>query len=329
MAKEGGEKNDPPYVGRIAPSPTGLLHLGHAQTFHIAQQRARQHDGRLLLRIEDIDLPRCKPEFLPQMFQDLNWLGLCWNNDATQSEYFQSARVEFYREAWKVLLNLGVIYPSPHSRKDVERCMSAPHAGEGEPVFPVELRPTYMQQQPSIYNVEEAHLAASLCPLDLQGLNEPTMVNWRFRVPDGRVVTFTDGYYGPQSFLAGRDFGDFVVWSGALGTASYELAVVVDDLAMGVTEVVRGQDLLLSTARQLLLAELLSPLLGRGQRGSHPLRYYHCPLVLDSAGKRLAKRCASTTVAGLRESGLTLEQLWKDHFDQDLLPLQPTSQPSG
>ena len=286
-----------PYVGRLAPSPTGLLHVGHARTFKVAQRRARERGGRFLLRIEDLDAPRCKPQFLPQMLEDLAWVGISWDNDALQPEYSQSTRKALYLNAWRRLYELGCVYPSPHSRKDVEKCLSAPHESDGgDPVFPTELRPAF------------AAAAALQCeyPPDLRGLVAPTRgVNWRLRVPDGRAVCFTDGSFGPQCFTAGEDFGDFVVWSGASDMPSYELAVVVDDLEMGVTEVVRGKDLLLSTARQLLLVEALSPLFGRGGKGGVPLSYYHCPLVLDSTGLRMAKRTPQTTLKGLREAGVT------------------------
>lgn len=297
------------YVGRIAPSPTGLLHVGHAQTFAIAQRRATEHRGVLLLRVEDLDSQRCKPEILVQMLEDLAWLNLRWSNDASRPEFNQSSRTHLYRQAWKLLYEVGAVYPSPHSRKDVERCLSAPHPGESEPVFPSELRPAYMHENDGSREY----------PPELQNLPQPTKVNWRFRVPDGRQVTFTDGHYGEQCFTAGRDFGDFVVWSGALDAASYELAVVVDDLEMGVTEVVRGQDLLLSTARQMLLAEILAPHFGRGS--GPPLRYFHCPLVLDEiSGERLAKRTPSTTLRGLRAAGMTAAQLADKYYDRSLVP---------
>lgn len=286
-----------PYVGRLAPSPTGLLHVGHARTFKVAQRRARERGGRLLLRIEDLDAPRCKPHYLPQMLEDLAWVGISWDNDALQPEYSQSTRKALYLSAWRRLYELGCVYPSPHSRKDVEKCLSAPHESDGgEPVFPTELRPAFAATKRLDY------------PPELQGLDAPTKgINWRLRVPDGRAVCFTDGHFGPQLFTAGQDFGDFVIWSGALDAPSYELAVVVDDLEMGVTEVVRGKDLLLSTARQALLVEALAPQFGRGGggEGGSPMSYYHCPLVLDADGMRMAKRTAQTTLKGLREAGVT------------------------
>lgn len=263
------------YRGRLAPSPTGLLHLGHAQTFIIAAQRAREHGGTLILRIEDIDAPRCKPEYLPILLKDLSWLGITWENDVTLPEYHQSQRSKLYHQAWQHLYEHDLIYPSPHSRKDVEKCLSAPHTSSFEAVFP-----------PSLRQPRPAGLASP-----------PPGCNWRFRVPDGEIVRFIDGFYGPQSFVAGVDFGDFLIWSGHLCTASYELAVVVDDLEMGITEVVRGEDLLLSTARQLLLIRTLGQIFGNC---CHP-SYYHCPLVLDADGTRLAKRTPGTTLQCLRQ----------------------------
>ena len=259
-----------------------------------------------MLRIDDLDGARCKPQYLAQQLQDLTWFGIAWDNDAADGAYHQSRRKHYYEAAWRCLFEQGHLYPSPHSRKDVERCLSAPHAGEGEVVFPTELRPYYVQDQSCVGLGSRAHLPADLCQAVAPG-----KVNWRFRVPDGRAVTFTDTNCGPQRFIAGTDFGDFLVWR-ADDMASYELAVVVDDLDMGVTEVVRGEDLLLSTARQLLLMEVL--LLqrdvrdGGGDNSSTSKKvptYFHCPLVMDKDGMRMAKRCASTTLQSLREeSGL-------------------------
>jgi len=184
----------------------------------------------------------------------------------------QSERLEWFREVWKALHEKGVIYPSPHSRKDVAAALSAPHEGDQEPVFPPDLRPPPGAGRDAV---------------------EPGEVNWRFRVPDGRQIGFHDQVHGPQHFQAGKDFGDFLVWRRD-GFPSYELAVVADDHAMGITEVVRGADLLLSTARQILLYEAL---------GWVPPAWFHVPLVRDAHGRRLAKRAQSESLRTRRAAG--------------------------
>lgn len=256
----------PAYIGRIAPTPTGLLHAGHAATFRTAHDRARAAGGRLILRIEDIDAQRCRPEFAAACIEDLSWLGIAWD----EGPILQSERRAIFLDAWTRLRDGGFIYPSPHSRRDVELAAQAPH--EEEPIFPVEWR------QPSA-----------------EGLRwkTPAGMNWRFRVPDGETLSFHDEHLGVTEFVAGRDFGDFVVWRRDDAPA-YELAVVADDIAMGITEVVRGEDLLVSTARQLLLYRALN---------ATPPRFYHCPLVRDADGQRLAKRSAARSLRALREAG--------------------------
>ncbi len=274
------------YVGRLAPSPTGLLHVGHAQTFYIAMKRAQYYKGDLLLRWEDLDKARCKHEFTPQMIEDLNWF---LNFDFQADQIFkQSTRTDLYLEAWRELYNRGAIYPSPHSRKDVENALSAPHEGDQEIIFPDSLR----------MNSEDVP----------KSLLHPGKVNWRYRVPDGKSISFNDKYNGQVSYVAGEDFGDFVIWR-ADDVPSYELAVVVDDHEMGISEVVRGHDLLLSTARQILLYETLNYEIPD---------FFHCPLVYDKTGKRMAKRDSSTTLAGLRQSGYTPETIMEEFFDKQI-----------
>ncbi len=271
------------YRGRLAPTPTGHLHLGHAHTFWIAQKRAQQHSGRLVLRNEDLDRDRCKPQFVADMFEDLRWFGFRWDEGPDVggpfAPYTQSERLELYHDAWRRLHATGLIYPSPHSRKDVQRSLLAPHDDEdSEPIFPPALRPSS----------EEGRDAS-----------EPGAANWRFRVPDSRAITFIDGRSGSVTRTAGDEFGDFLVWRKD-GLPSYELAVVTDDHAMQITEVVRGEDLLTSTARQLLLYEAL---------GWPPPAFYHCELVRDEQGVRLAKRSAAVSLRTLREQGRTPEEL--------------------
>lgn len=268
-----------PYRGRLAPSPTGFLHLGHARTFWIAQQRVSSHHGILILRNEDLDTARCRPEFSTAMIEDLTWFGFQWQEGpdigGPFAPYVQSQRLKHYFSAFERLRAGGFVYPCTCSRQDVLRALQAPHVGEDEPVYPGTCRPKTATRQPA------------------------TRANWRFRVPDGEVIAFTDGYYGPQQFVAGKDFGDFVVWRHD-DVPSYQLAVVADDVAMRITEVVRGEDLLKSTARQLLLYRALS---------WPPPAFYHCPLLTDSTGTRLAKRHDALSLRALRAQRLTPESL--------------------
>ena len=303
----------PIYRGRLAPSPTGLLHQGHARTFWTAAERARKNQGDLILRNEDLDSLRCRPEFVRAMFEDLRWLGIEWiegpDCGGALGRYAQSERRDFYLRAWKTLRNRGMIYPCTCSRKDVEMAAGAPNEGDDEPVYAGTCRPTSSPSgvsgsadlQPfdrisaGSRGTDEASVAtrAEMPHAELKG------VNWRFRVPDGEELCFTDLHLGPQRFVAGRDFGDFIVWRRD-DVPAYQLAVVVDDAAMKITEVVRGADLLKSTARQLLLfraLELAAP------------DYYHCDLVRDEAGVRLAKRHDSLSIRKLRELGWTAEQV--------------------
>jgi glutamyl-tRNA synthetase len=274
---------NPQYRGRLAPSPTGLLHLGHARTFWVAQERARANGGTLVLRNEDIDSTRFKLEFVPQMIEDLRWFGFEWQEGpdcgGAFGPYSQSERRPFYAAALGKLRAGGFIYPCTCSRKDIRDAASAPNAGDDEgPIYPGTCRnKNFSTPSPQL----------------------STRFSWRFRVPDGQTVSFVDGNCGPQQFVAGKDFGDFVVWRGD-DVPAYQLACVVDDAAMQITEVVRGADLLLSTARQILLYRAL---------GLMPPAFYHCALMLDEKGKRLAKRHDALSLRTLRERGETPESL--------------------
>ncbi len=270
------------YRGRLAPSPTGLLHLGHARTFFVAHERARAASGTLILRNEDLDPQRSRPEFAAAMIEDLRWLGLDWHEGpdvgGARGPYSQSERRELYHSAWRRLVAAGHAYPCACSRKDLARAASAPHEGrhaDDEPLYPGTCRP-----------------AAGPPPSTAAA---PRGVNWRFRVPDGERVAFDDLAQGAQAFTAGRDFGDFLVWSRD-DIPAYQLACVVDDAAMRITEVVRGADLLKSTARQILLRRAL---------GFTAPDYFHCALVTDERGQRLAKRHAALSLRALRERGHT------------------------
>lgn len=284
--------SSPTYRGRFAPSPTGLLHLGHARTFWIAAQRGAERNGQLIFRNEDLDAQRCRPEFVEAMFEDLRWLGIEWcegpDHGGPFGPYAQSERRGLYLSAWKALRDSGMIYPCTCSRKDVAAAAGAPNEGDDEPVYPGTCRPESA--------VPGAEAAIATHPARV---SEPAGVNWRFRVPDGEEIRFTDLHLGPQRMVAGRDFGDFIVWRRD-DVPAYQLAVVVDDAAMRITEVVRGADLLKSTARQLLLFRAL---------GLNAPDYYHCDLVRDDAGVRLAKRHDSLSIRTLRKLGWSAEQV--------------------
>jgi len=279
------------YRGRLAPSPTGLLHAGHARTFWVAVQRAAERGGQLLLRNEDLDPQRCRAEFVSAMIEDLRWLGIEWTEGpdcgGPFGPYVQSERRAWYLEAWRKLRDQGTIYPCTCSRKDVAQAAGAPNDFDDEPVYPGTCRPDCVGPDLRSGHAERSSAA------------HPAGVNWRFRVPDGEEIRFTDLHLGPQCMISGRDFGDFIVWRRD-DVPAYQLAVVVDDAAMQITEVVRGADLLKSTARQILLFWEL---------GLAVPDYYHCDLVRDEAGVRLAKRHDALSIRRLRELGWTPEEV--------------------
>ena len=266
---------DKKYRGRLAPSPTGLLHIGHARTFWTAVQRAAEHGGTLILRNEDLDPQRCRPEFVQAMIDDLRWLGIRWSEGpdcgGPYAPYSQSERRDCYLAAWRQLR--GHIYPCTCSRKDVAQSAAAPNETDDEPLYPGKCRTR----------------------TDAPTFSAPAGVNWRFRVPDMKQVSFTDLHLGQQKYVAGKDFGDFLIWRRD-DVPAYQLAVVVDDAAMRITEVVRGADLLKSTARQILLCNAL---------GLPVPQHYHCDLVRGEAGVRLAKRHDALSIRNLRKSGAT------------------------
>ena len=246
------------YRGRLAPSPTGLLHAGHARTFWIAAQRAAERGGTLILRNEDLDPQRCRPEFAQAMIEDLHWLGVSWAEGpdcgGPFAPYVQSERRTWYLEAWKMLVEHGWIYPCTCSRKDVTQAVGAPNDSDDEPLYSGRCRPQRdVVRSARLRHRETAEAAVSTWTVESAG---PAGVNWRFRVPDSEEICFTDLHLGPKRMVAGHDFGDFIVWRRD-DVPAYQLAVVVDDTAMGITEVVRGADLLKSTARQILLFRAL------------------------------------------------------------------------
>ena len=249
----------------------------------------------MILRNEDLDPQRCRPDFVAAMLEDLRWLGIEWPEGpdcgGPFAPYAQSERRAWYLDAWKKLRDREAIYPCTCSRKDVAQAAAAPNEGDDEPIYPGTCRPRPWSVAPS-GRVENP------APLE-QIHSQPAGVNWRFRVPDGEEIRFTDLHLGPQCFVAGQDFGDFIVWRRD-DVPAYQLAVVVDDTAMQITEVVRGADLLKSTARQILLFRALE---------LRPPEYYHCDLVRDEAGVRLAKRHDALSIRKLRELGWTPEEV--------------------
>ncbi len=249
----------------------------------MAYQRAQAAGGWLWLRDEDLDAQRVRPEFSAAMKEDLSWLGIRWEREMRQSE-----RVGVYREAMERLVSAGLVYRCTCSRKDLQAAMQAPHEdANDEPVYSGRCREREMER----------------------GFDAGA--NYRLRVPDGERIGFVDGNAGAQSFLAGcgaeADFGDFLVWRKRLSNAvddmglpSYQLACAVDDAAMAITEVVRGADLLKSTARQILLQRAL---------GLPSPQYFHCELMRDEAGARLAKRHDALSLRALRERGLSAAEV--------------------
>jgi glutamyl-tRNA synthetase len=341
------------YRGRLAPSPTGYLHLGHARTFWVAWKRARAADGKLIFRNEDLDYQRCKPEFVEAMYEDLRWLGLDWDEgpDITPQSgksgqpgnpgiggsfgpYSQSQRRSFYLDAWRNLRDSGSIYPCTCSRKDLERALSAPHEPlrgaplHGAPLHGAEFHhlDDYGPQAPSPASSTDSSAQPGAATVQSAADDElpypgtcrekigtakdydsPAGVSWRFKVPDGETIYFDDGNFGRQEFVSGRDFADFLLWRRD-DIPAYQLAVVVDDAAMQITEVVRGADLLKSTARQLLLIHAL---------GYSTPAYFHCPLLRDEKNVRLAKRQDALSLRKLREQGVKAEELRK-RFAEEL-----------
>lgn len=287
-----------PYAGRLAPAPTGALHLGNARTFLVAWLRARRAGGRLVLRLEDLDHPKVKPDAARDAYLDLRWLGLDWDEGPAGSfppalddpayrpmpddPFVQSNRQTLYRREMDRLRAMGALYPCVCTRKELDGYLSAPNAGEDlrERRYPGVCRDRFVGE-------DDAVRAA--------GGREP---GWRFRVPDGMVAAFDDGFRGRQESALSEWSGDFLVARG--DRAGYQLAVVVDDHAMGVTEVVRGDDLLPSTHRQLALYQAL---------GYEPPAFFHLPLVVGPDGRRLAKRHGDTRIGVLRAAGMGPERV--------------------
>ena len=257
--------------GRLAPSPTGSQHVGNARTYLLAWLSARSQGGEILLRMEDIDVWRNKPDAAAQSLEDLRWLGLDWDGEAV----VQSARLPEHEAALAELQRRELVYPCTCSRGDIAGAASAPHEAHEGPTYPGTC----------------AHRKAA----DAATLDRP--YSWRFRAT--HTPTYFDMVRGPEELDLRKLGGDFVVWRSAKVPA-YQLAVVVDDAAAGITEVVRGDDLVPSTPRQLLIYEAL---------GLTPPRFAHAPLVVGLNGQRLAKRHGDTRLSSLRAAGVKPERL--------------------
>jgi glutamyl-tRNA synthetase len=262
----------PAHTTRLAPSPTGALHLGNARTFLINWAIARQRGWRIILRIEDLDGPRIKPGAIETTIDILRWFGIDWD----EGPIVQSHDLAPYRAAMLSLARRARAYPSDLSRSEIEAAASAPQEGVHETPFPASLRPP-------------------LAPRDFDAETS----NWRFAVPSDDVE-FLDSFAGPQRLNPAATIGDFVIWTRRAQPA-YQLAVVVDDHRQGITHIVRGNDLLDSAARQLLLYRALAL--------SPEPEYTHIPLIRGRDGKRLAKRHGDTRIETYREAGVAPERI--------------------
>jgi glutamyl-tRNA synthetase len=260
-------------VGRLAPSPTGAQHVGNARTYLIAWLSARSQNGRVALRIEDIDSPRVKAGAAQLACEDLRWLGLDWDDDPV----VQSERLVYYQAALERLQAQEIVYPCTCTRSDVERSASAPHLEHEGPIYPGTCS---RRRARDVDQIADRQFA------------------WRMRVGNEQIA-YDEGFCGPASMDLQAIGGDFVVWKSA-GTPAYQLAVVVDDAAQHVTEVIRGDDLVSSTPRQILLYRAL---------GLEPPRFIHIPLVVGSDGRRLAKRHGDTRLQTLRNAGVAAQSL--------------------
>ncbi|HLL54898.1 MAG TPA: tRNA glutamyl-Q(34) synthetase GluQRS [Myxococcaceae bacterium] len=261
--------------GRFAPSPTGRIHLGNARSALLGWLQARAVGGQFLLRIEDLDRARCKPELVDDLFRDLEYLGLTWD----ETPLYQSQRDEAYAEALSVLQRQGRVYPCFCSRAEIARAASAPHG---------------LSEEGPRYPGTCAHLTSA----QVEARAKERQAALRFR-PHRGVTSFVDGLHGSYAQDVDAVVGDFVVRRND-GVASYQLAVVVDDAHSRITHVLRGDDLLSSTPRQLQLFSAL---------GHGTPQYAHVPLLMGTDGKRLAKRAGAFAVAELRQLGVPAEKV--------------------
>ena len=255
-----------PELGRFAPTPSGRMHLGNLFSALLAWLSVRSRGGEMLLRIEDLDTARCSAENADILRSDLEWMGLGWDREQPA----QSTRTDYYCDILRRLEETGRVFPCWCTRGDLKNAANAPHASDGHPISPGTCRAWTEAQRRA--------RTARRPPL------------WRLAVPD-EVVAFTDGHYGPCEENLAAECGDFILRR-ADGVFAYQLAVVADDIDAGVTEVVRGRDLLSSTPRQLYLYRLL---------GAAPPRYAHVPLLTAPDGRRLSKRDRDLDMGLLRE----------------------------
>jgi glutamyl-tRNA synthetase len=264
-------------IGRLAPSPTGVLHLGNARSFLLAWLDIRARNGQLLLRIEDLDGPRIRAGAEQAAIQDLLWLGLDWDAECQR----QSERLLVYRQALEQLIHKQRAYLCNCTRRDVENAASAPNLGEEGPIYPGTCVARF-----------DHTAAAKLAQQD------GVMPNFRFLVAPG-ITQFVDRFVGPTAMDVAQQLGDFVIWKRA-DEAAYQLAVVVDDAASHIDEILRGDDLLFSAARQIQIYTALEL----------PIPHFaHVPLIRGADGRRLAKRHGDTSLRSLREQGLSSKQL--------------------
>lgn len=271
-------------LGRFAPTPSGRMHLGNVFSALLAWLSVRSAGGSLLLRIEDLDTLRCSAENAEIVKDDLRWLGLVWDGE----QPCQSTRSGYYEKILDRLRDMGCVYPCWCTRGDLKNAANAPHASDGHPIYPGTCRDLSVE--------ERARRAAERPPL------------WRLRVPD-EEISFTDGHYGLYTENLARECGDFILRR-ADGVFAYQLAVVADDIDAGVTQVVRGCDLLSSTPRQLYLYRLL---------GAAPPNYFHVPLLTAPDGRRLSKRDRDLDLGILRERFTAPELLGQLAFAAGLL----------
>lgn len=270
------------YIGRLAPSPTGAQHIGNARTYLVAWLHARTNRGRLLLRIEDLDTPRTKTGAEALIFEDLNWLGLDWDRDHSSLGFIrQSDRTDRYAEVLDQLKSRELIYPCVCTRSEIEEAASAPHE-------------SFLDG--TVYNRKCANnCVADALSFDRQGIKYA----WRFRFPQSIEVTWVDQFTGVQSLIPSQSLGDFVV-ARNYGPVAYQLAVVVDDHDSGINHVVRGNDLIFSTYRQLAIYDALQ---------WKPPIWIHLPLVVGNDGRRLAKRHGDSRLSYYRDLGTKPELL--------------------
>jgi glutamyl-tRNA synthetase len=270
------ERQHAHVVGRLAPSPTGGLHLGHARTFLIAWLAARHAGGRVILRIEDLDRSRARAGAAQTALEDLRWLGLDWDEGpdigGPSPPYHQSERTALYELTLEALKKTESVYPCTCTRADVARAASAPHIDDEGPAYP--------------------GTCSNHCVADAAALSDRPFA-WRFRVPPG-LVEWDDLCLGRVALDPVRLGGDFIVARNQAGHA-YQLAVVADDSAMGVNQVIRGNDLVPSTPRQILLYR---------QAGWPVPEFGHVSLAVETDGRRLAKRDASLKLETLRALGV-------------------------